>query len=468
MSEFTMTINGVAAESVRSFDVLNPATGEVVASAPECSREQLDTAMEAAAKAFPEWKADRAARAAALSAAAAAVLAASDEFVPLITAEQGKPLSNSAQEVQITALWLNYFAGLELPREIVQDDDAALVEIVRKPMGVVAAITPWNLPICTAAWKIGPALAAGNTLVLKPSPYTPLSNLKLGEILRDLFPPGVLNIVSGGDELGEWMTTHPTPRKVAFTGSVRTGKRIAAAAAPDLKRVTLELGGNDPAVVLDDADVDSIADGLFWSSFANNGQVCAAVKRIHAPEAMYERLVDALADRAKSVSVGNGTDPGVMLGPLNNRPQLERVEELVGDALSSGGRAAAGGKAMEGPGYFFEPTIMADVSDGVRLVDEEQFGPAVPVIAYRDVDDAVERANSTHFGLGASVWTGDVERGREVAERFESGSAWINTHMAAGPQQPFGGVKWSGIGVENGPWGLMAYTDMQVVYQPKS
>jgi acyl-CoA reductase-like NAD-dependent aldehyde dehydrogenase len=264
------------------------------------------------------------------------------------------------------------------------------------------------------------------------------------------------------------MTGHPIPRKVAFTGSIETGKAIAASVARDLKRLTLELGGNDAAIVLDDADVDTVAERLFGCSFANNGQVCAAVKRIYAPESMYGSLVDALADRARAAKVGNGADPGVELGPLNNRPQLERVSDLVADAVAAGGRAVAGGRRIDGPGYFYEPTIVADVSDGVRLVDEEQFGPAVPVVSYRDLDDALDRANATHYGLGGSVWTSDIDRGAEVAARLDAGTAWVNTHMAAGPAQPFGGVKWSGIGVENGPWGLKGYTDLQVVHRPAS
>ncbi|MCI3949721.1 MAG: aldehyde dehydrogenase family protein, partial [Acidimicrobiales bacterium] len=291
----------------------------------------------------------------------------------------------------------------------------ALVEVLRKPLGVVAAITPWNFPVSLASWKIAPALLAGNTMVLKPSPFTPLSSLRIGELLRAALPPGVLNVVSGGDALGGWMTAHPVPRKISFTGSVATGKRVAAAAAPDLKRVTLELGGNDPAILLDDVDPDAVVDKVFWAAFANNGQVCSAIKRVYVPEALYGRVVDALADRARAVRVGDGAAEGTELGPVNNRPQFERVAELVDDAVRGGARAVAGGSAREGSGYFFEPTILADVSDGTRIVDEEQFGPALPVIAYRDLDDAVERANATHFGLSGSVWSGDPDRGAEVA-----------------------------------------------------
>jgi len=351
---------------------------------------------------------------------------------------------------------------------VIQDDDAAFVELVRRPLGVVAAITPWNFPLTMALWKIAPALVAGNTVVLKPSPFTPLATLKLGEILHDVFPPGVLNIVSGGDELGAWMTTHPVPRKISFTGSIETGKKVALSAAPDLKRVTLELGGNDPAIVLDDADPATVAAAIFAGAFANNGQVCSAVKRVYVPEALYDDVVEGLAGHARRIKVGPGTQPDSKLGPINNELQYERVKELVADALASGAKAVTGGQAMEGPGYFFEPTILAGLSDGTRIVDEEQFGPALPVISYRDIGDAIDRANATHFGLSGSVWSSDPERAAAVAGQLECGTAWVNTHLALSPQQPFGGVKWSGIGVENGPWGLAEYTEFQVVHRSKA
>jgi acyl-CoA reductase-like NAD-dependent aldehyde dehydrogenase len=462
-----MTINGEAAPTAATFDVLNPATNEVYAQAPECSKQQLDAAMESAAKAYRDWRADENARRDALRQAAGVIMNASQELAPVLTSEQGKPISDATIEMFAAGMWLQYYADLEIPREVIQDDDSAFVEVLRKPLGVVAAITPWNFPVTLASWKIAPALLAGNTLVLKPSPFTPLSTLKIGELLRDVFPPGVFNVVSGGDGLGAWMTSHPVPRKVSFTGSVATGKKVAAAAAPDLKRVTLELGGNDPAILLDDVDPADVADRVFRAAFANNGQICSAVKRVYVPEAMYDDVVEAMATQARSQKVGDGTDPETQLGPINNKPQYERVSELVADAIKGGARAAAGGKPIDGPGYFFEPTILADISDGTRIVDEEQFGPALPVILYRDVDDAVERANATHFGLSGSVWSGDPARAAEVAERLECGTAWANTHLALAPHQPFGGAKWSGIGVENGTWGLLGFTELQVLHRSK-
>jgi len=467
VSDYTMTIDGEAVSAPGTFGVVNPATGEVAAQAPDCTREQLDRAMAAAQAALPAWRGDEAARRKALQAAADLLFARSEELGRIITLEQGKPLKDATTEVFGAGVWLKYFADLELPREVIQDDDNALVEVVRRPLGVVAAITPWNFPLLLAIWKLAPALLAGNTVVLKPSPFTPLSSLRLGELLRDVLPPGVVNVVTGGDELGAWMTAHPTPRKISFTGSVATGKRVAAAAAPDLKRVTLELGGNDPAIVLDDADPAAVADRLFGAAFANNGQVCSAIKRVYAPESLYDDVVEALAAKARSAKVGDGMAEGVEYGPVNNAPQYERVKELVADALSGGARAAAGGRPVDGPGYFFEPTILADLSDGTRIVDEEQFGPALPVVKYRDLDEAIARANGTHFGLSGSVWGADADRAADVAARLECGTAWVNTHLALAPHQPFGGFKWSGVGVENGPWGLYGFTEIQVIHRAK-
>jgi acyl-CoA reductase-like NAD-dependent aldehyde dehydrogenase len=351
---------------------------------------------------------------------------------------------------------------------VLQDDANAKIELHRRPLGVVGAITPWNFPLMLGSWKIAPALLAGNTVVIKPSPFTPLTTLKLGEILRSVLPAGVLNVVSGGDELGAWITGHPVPRKISFTGSVATGKKVAAAAAPDLKRVTLELGGNDPAIVLGDVDPKATAQKIFWLAFENCGQICSAIKRVYVPEALYAPVVDELALLARGAKVGNGLEPGMQIGPINNRPQFERVKELVEDARAHGARIVTGGKARPGKGYFYEPTVVADIADGTRLVDEEQFGPALPVIPYRRVEDAIERANATMFGLSGSVWSADVEKGAEVAAQLECGTAWVNQHLALGPHLPFGGAKWSGIGVENGPWGLLGFTEIQVVNVKRS
>ena len=467
MPEYTMTIGGEPAVAAATFGVVNPATGSELARAPECTSVQLDAAFESAAKAQREWRADEVARRDTLRRMAEVLMGANDLLGPILTAEQGKPIGDAAIEVFGSAIWLQYFAELEAPPTVIRDDDQAYVEVVRRPVGVVAGITPWNYPLVLAFWKIAPALLAGNTIVVKPSPFTPLTTLRLGELLRDVVPPGVLNIVSGSDQLGAWMTTHPVPRKISFTGSIETGKKVALAAAADLKRVTLELGGNDPAIVLDDAEPAVVARGIFAGAFQNNGQVCSAVKRVYVPERLYGEVVAALVEEARAAKVGEGTEPGVTLGPINNKPQLDRVAELVADALSHGAKAATGGAPLDGPGYFFQPTILTDLMDGTRIVDEEQFGPALPVVAYRDLDDAVERANATHFGLSGSVWGADADRATEVAGRLECGTAWVNTHLALAPQQPFGGFKWSGIGVENGPWGLAEFSEVQAVHRAR-
>ena len=458
-----MTINGAAAAAEATFGVINPATGDVFDQAPECTREQLDAAMQAAAAAFRTWCLDEAARRALLGACADAINAHADELARVLTQEQGKPLAKAAAEIAGAARWFTYTARLELPVEVALDNDRVRVEVRRRPYGVVAAITPWNYPVSLAVWKIAPALLAGNTIVLKPSPFTPLATLRLGEILRDLLPAGVLNVVSGGDALGAWMTSHPAVRKISFTGSIATGKLVAAAAAPDLKRVTLELGGNDPAIVLPDVDVARTAKRLFWGAFENCGQVCSAIKRVYVPESLYEPMVARLAEMARGVTVGNGLDEDSQLGPINNQPQLERVQELVEDARQSGARLVTGGQRLGDRGYFYAPTIVADLADGVRLVDEEQFGPVLPVVPYTELDDAIERANATHFGLSGSVWSSDTARAEAVARQLECGTAWVNQHLNVLPHAPFGGAKWSGIGVENGPWGLLGFTEIQTV-----
>lgn len=468
MTDVSMIIDGERVGAPTTFGVINPATGEVHADAPDCTREQLDQAFDAAAKAQIDWRRDEGARRDALRRCAEVLYGAAERIGPVLTAEQGKPLKAAQLELLGAGFWMTYFADLETPREVIQDDDRAYAEVVRRPMGVVAAITPWNFPIVLASWKIAPALLAGNTMVLKPSPYTPRATLLVVEALNEVLPPGVLNVVSGGDELGRWMTAHPVPRKISFTGSVGTGKHVAASAAPDLKRVTLELGGNDPAILLDDVDVETVSEKLFEGAFGNSGQICSAIKRVYVPEALHDDVVEALATRAGATTVGDGMDPETDLGPIQNRPQYDRVGELVADALAHGARAAAGGAPADGPGYFFPPTILTGVAEGTRIVDEEQFGPAIPVIPYRDLDDVVARANATTFGLSGSVWSADTDRAGAVAEQLECGTAWVNAHLSMAPHQPFGGFKWSGVGVENGPWGLASFTEVQVQYRARS
>lgn len=464
MTQYTMTIDGNAAHGVSVSDVDNPATGLVFAQVPECSHEQLDGAMAAAERALAGWRDDEGKRRSCLTRLADAVEGQISELARIITSEEGKTLAEARSEVGNVISELRYFAEISLTEELIRDDRDVRVSIVRKPVGVVAAITPWNFPLGTAVAKIAPALGAGCTMVLKPSPFAPLSCLELGRLTRDILPPGVLNIVSGSDQVGAWMSEHPVPRLVSFTGSVRAGKEIVHAAAEELKVTLLELGGNDPAIVLDDVDPEEVGRLLFEHAFGNCGQVCVAVKRIYVPERILGAVVDALAGRARAVMVGDGALDGTEIGPLVNARQRDRVADLVADAVSNGAQVVAGGGALDRPGYFFAPTIVTNVADGVRIVDEEQFGPALPVIGYRDIDDAVKRANRGHFGLGGSVWGRDVERATEIARRLETGTAWVNSHRKGVPGQPSGGMKWSGIGVEGGRWGLLAYTEIQSLY----
>lgn len=468
MTAPSLIIDGKNVSTDAYFPVINPATGAAFAEAPDCSRAQLEATMEAAQAAFRPWASDEAKRREALLRCAELLQAAAPEMAQVLTREQGKPLEQAQMEVFGAAMWFQVTAGLEIPVETLHDDDEQRVELHRKPVGVVGAITPWNFPIILAVWKIASALLAGNTLVLKPSPFTPLSSLEMGRVLQDALPAGVFNVVSGGDELGAWVSSHPTVRKISFTGSVPTGKKIMASAAPDLKRVTLELGGNDPAIVLADADPNKIAKKLFAGAFNNAGQICMAVKRVYVEESNFSPLVEALAEQSKSVVVGDGLDPETTMGPINNAPQFERVCELLDAARSDGANFVVGGAPLDRPGYFIPPTLITGLEEGSRIVDEEQFGPALPIIPVRSAEDAMERANASHFGLGGSIWTEDLDRGASLASQLECGTGWVNQHGALTPFAPFGGVKWSGIGYENGKWGLDAFTELQVLAVAKN
>ncbi|MFE1551657.1 aldehyde dehydrogenase family protein [Streptomyces sp. NPDC058718] len=447
--------------------VVDPATGETFDEAPDQQPGELDDVVARAERAWHGWRADPAARTAALRGAADAVETAGDDLARLLTREQGKPLAESYAEVARTAARLRYFADLAPRTRRIDDGRPVHSEVRWRPLGPVAAIVPWNFPLQLAAAKFAPALAAGNTMVLKPSPFTPLATRMLGSVLATALPEDVLTVVTGREPLGARLASHPGIRHVTFTGSVSTGRAVAGAAAASLARVTLELGGNDAAVLLDDVDVDRIADRLFWAAFRNCGQVCMAVKRVYVPARLHAEVVEALAQRAKTVTVGPGLDPGTRLGPVNNAPQLARVEQVTEQALADGARAAWGGHRLDGPGYFFAPTILTDVPPGSPVVTEEQFGPVLPVLPYRSLDEAVDAANSTGFGLGGSVWGTDLDQAEAVADRLECGTAWINHHAELSLAQPFAGVKDSGVGVAGGPWGLYGNLRPFVVHRPQ-
>jgi acyl-CoA reductase-like NAD-dependent aldehyde dehydrogenase len=465
---YTHTIDGEAESSDQSFDVINPATGEPFARCPDAAREQLDRAVAAARKAFGPWsRKSFTERREAIANFAHGLAARIDEIGPVLTREQGKPIGQAKWEIGAAAHELEAMCNLELKPQIIRNDGKHRVELVYHPIGVVAAITPWNFPIILAAHKIAHGLYAGNTMVLKPSPYTPLATLLMGEVARDTLPPGVLNTIAGGNALGGWMTEHPGVDRISFTGSVATGKRVMASASGTLKRVTLELGGNDPAIVLDDANLEEITPNLFRGAFLNAGQICMAVKRIYAPDRLYEPLVEGLTKLARSHRVGDGMDPETEMGPLQNKMQFDKVMDVIEDTRRrTEARITTGGHQLNRPGYFIAPTVVADAQDDMRVVREEQFGPVLPILKYSELDDAIRRANDTRFGLCASVWTNDFERGAEIAKRIEAGTVWVNHHVGSEADMPFGGFKESGLGREIGSLGLASYMEPQVIKVP--
>ncbi len=463
------TIDGDPVEGVEFFDVINPATASAFARAPDASPEQLDRAVTAARRAFEQWRAVSVEdRRKTLRGFAAAIRAHTRDLAQLLTREQGKPLAASIREIEATASRIEGLLSFELTPETLRSDERGRVILEYQPLGVVGAIAPWNSPVLLGVQIAAQALVAGNSVILKPSPFTPFATLKLGEIASRALPRGLFNTLAGGNELGRWMTQHAGVDKIGFVGSIATGKKVMeSAAASNLKRVSLELGGNDVAIVLDDADVDAIASKLFWSAFLNSGQRCMAVKRVLVHESLAERLGSALARLAKQAKVGDGFEPEVELGPVQNRPQFERVLGLIEDALRRGGQALAGGAALDRPGYFIAPTIIAGVAEGARLVDEEQFGPVLPLLTFTEVEDAVNRANATRFGLGASVWSGHPQRASDIARLLDAGTVWVNAHGGSDPDIPFGGFKESGVGRGLGLMGLKSYAEPRVLHLPR-
>lgn len=467
MTDFPMIINGQPVRAAEYFEVKNPANGDTVGRAPIASLDQLDQAVVAAEAAFRAWSQQPdAVRVEACQAIAAKIGEHAEVLAQLLTQEQGKPLNGLGSRFEIggAQAWAAHTASLSLPVKVLQDNEQGRVELHRKPIGVVGSITPWNWPVMIAVWHILPAVRSGNTVVVKPSPFTPLSTIRLVELMNQVLPPGVVNVVCSDDKtsnIGAAISAHPGIRKIVFTGSIHTGKKVMATAAETVKRLTLELGGNDAAIVLPDVDPKAIAEGLFWGAFINNGQTCAAMKRLYVHESVYDEVCTALVDYAKAIPVGPGTDEASALGPVNNQMQFDKVKRLV-DAAKHKGRVLLGGEP--GEGLFFPPTLVADLSHDDPLVFEEQFGPALPIIKYSDLEDAIRQANDSPNGLGGSVWSQDMAKARQVASRLECGSVWINKHGAIQPNAPFGGVKSSGCGVEFGEEGLAEYTDIQVIF----
>jgi acyl-CoA reductase-like NAD-dependent aldehyde dehydrogenase len=463
MGPFKMLINGVLVAGDSTMPVVNPASEETIAECPRASRKQLDEAISAAKMAFPGWAAlPMAQRQAAMLAVSQQVEANADELARILTSEQGKPLSEAKREALGMATFFRVLGSLDLPMRVIENSDKRRVVAYRRPLGVVAAIVPWNYPLAIAGFKLPLALVAGNTVVLKPAATTPLATLRFAELVAALLPPGVLNVIADANDLGHLLSSHPDVRKISFTGSTATGKRVMAGASETLKRLTLELGGNDAAVVLDDADPKKIAPAIFDAAFRNSGQVCVAIKRLYVHETVYDQLCDELATIARNTVVDDGMQQGAKLGPLQNKAQYEKVKELIEDARKHGS-VIAGGRALDRRGYFIEPTIVRDISDGAKLVDEEQFGPVLPVVKFSDPEDALRRANGTSYGLGASVWSSNPDRAEAFAVRMEAGTVWINKHHELLPNIPFGGSKQSGFGVEFAEEGLLEFTQLQII-----
>ena len=463
-SDFTHTIDGRSEGSATGFPAFNPATEDTIAQAPQATRAQLDAAVAAAKRAFPAWRDRPVAERQALVASIGDVIEAhAEDFMRLLTLEQGKARAGAEWEIGGSVIWCREISKQSLDIHVAEKTATRTVETRRVPLGVVGAITPWNFPVLLAIWKIAPALVAGNTVVLKPSPYTPLCTLKLGELLRDVLPAGVLNVVSGGDELGTWITSHPDIRKISFTGSTATGRKIMGSASGDLKRITLELGGNDPAIVLPDVDVDATAKALFWAAFQNGAQFCVAAKRLYIHADIYDQLAAALVAYAKTVTVGDGSMQGVDLGPIQNRMQFEKLKTLFADSRAAGEKFLLGGEITSDKGFFVPVTIVDNPPDDSRVVVEEAFGPILPLLKFESIDDVVRRANDTVYGLAASVWSRDMDKARAVAERLEAGTVWINEIHSFSPHVAFGGHKQSGIGIENGLDGLAEYTNSQTI-----
>jgi acyl-CoA reductase-like NAD-dependent aldehyde dehydrogenase len=462
---FPMTIDGASVAGQKFMTITNPSTGADVGRAPLCTPDDLDAAVIAANRAQAAWALvsdeDRRAMCSKIS---ETITEHSTELSRLLTLEQGKPLKGMGSEFEIggAAAWAGYAATLEMPVKIIQDDKQSRIEQHRVPIGVVGSITPWNWPVMIAIWHIVPALRAGNAVIIKPSEYTPLSTLRMVEILNTILPKGLLNCVTGSGNIGALMSSHEGINKIVFTGSTATGKRVMQNAAGNLKRLTLELGGNDAGIVLDDCKPAEIAEGIFWGAFINSGQTCAALKRLYVPDSIYDEVCAELVKIAQNTSMGDGLDELNVLGPLQNKMQFEKVSELVEDAKRSGARILCGGEKTSETGYFFPITLVADIKAGARLVEEEQFGTALPIIKYTNLDAVIKEANNSEFGLAASVWSTNLERARAVATQLVAGSIFINKHGDIAPHVPFGGVKSSGIGVEFGIEGLEANTDIKI------
>jgi acyl-CoA reductase-like NAD-dependent aldehyde dehydrogenase len=461
---YALTIDGKRVFARETSRAINPATEQTICEFPLASREQLDSAVAAAKRAFPPWsQRPTEERRQCVFRLGDLIEQHREEFIKLLITEQGKARAAAEWEIGGSIYWCREIAKQSLEDEVVARTGEEEIVTRYVPIGVVGGITPWNFPLLLAVWKIAPALATGNTMVLKPSPYTPLCTLWFGELAQTVLPPGVLNILSGGNDLGQWLAEHPDIGKISFTGSTATGRRVMQSAAVNLKRLTLELGGNDPAIVLGDVDPKAIVKDLFWASFANSAQFCVACKRLYVHEDIYDELAAELIAYAKTVKVGNGMDSGVELGPLQNKMQYDKVLNLLDRSRKAGLKFLLGGEPMRKPGHYIPVTLIDNPPEDAACVVEEAFGPVLPLLKYRDVEDVIARANNTHYGLAASVWGKDLAQAERIARRIEAGTVWINHAHVFAPNIAFGGHKQSGVGIENSLHGLAEYTNTQTV-----
>ncbi|KAL4915267.1 aldehyde dehydrogenase domain-containing protein [Aspergillus aurantiobrunneus] len=472
---FQNTINGRQTATAETRHGINPATGEPNPAVPVSTQQDVNNAVAAAQEAFISWAdVPFAERQKAALALADALEEHVTDFAKLLVQEQGKPLQFATMELNMSLDQIRQTANIaaDLKDEVVEDSAERKLVVRYTPIGVSVGIIPWNFPVSLCVMKLIPAVLTGNTVIIKPSPFTPYAGLKLVELAQRFFPPGVVQALSGDDNLGPWLTAHPDVGKISFTGSSATGKKVMESASKTLKRVTLELGGKDAAIICKDVDVEAVAAKVASMGFLNSGQICVAIKRVYVHESIYERFRDAAVAFTKTIQVGNGNNEGVFMGPIQNSMQYEKVKGFFADLTKeqlSLSAPADGSEPFDSkkPGYFIRPTIIDRPEETSRIATEEPFGPILPLMTWREEGDVIARANKTRMGLGASVWSNDLDEASRIAAKLQAGNVWVNTHLEPDARAPFGGHKESGIGAEGGLHGLKAYCNLQTFHLKK-